>query len=100
MTQDRKLVTCVNGHRSSVPTDALLGEQGSAYRCPKCGLGIPGPDEREIGSDYWFARQIEDRANKATNREDEVFWSMVQDALSLARREGEGVREDRSRVYP
>lgn len=35
-----KLVACANGHRSTMPVDALETEAGSTHSCPVCGLGV------------------------------------------------------------
>lgn len=35
-----KLVACANGHRSTVPVDAIMTAEASTYRCPVCGLGV------------------------------------------------------------
>jgi predicted RNA-binding Zn-ribbon protein involved in translation (DUF1610 family) len=35
-----KLVACANGHRSTVPANAVMTETASSYRCPSCGLGV------------------------------------------------------------
>lgn len=35
-----KLVSCANGHRSTVPVDAVMTDEASTFRCPACGLGV------------------------------------------------------------
>jgi hypothetical protein len=35
-----KLVACANGHRNTMPAEALETEAGSTYTCPVCGLGV------------------------------------------------------------
>lgn len=37
---DVKLVACANGHRSTVPVDAVMTATASTFRCPACGLGV------------------------------------------------------------
>lgn len=35
-----KLVACSEGHRSTVPADAVMTDEASTFRCPTCGLGV------------------------------------------------------------
>lgn len=35
-----KLVSCANGHRSTVPHDAIEFDLASTHTCPVCGLGV------------------------------------------------------------
>jgi hypothetical protein len=35
-----KLVACENGHRSTVPVDAIMTDTASTYSCPVCGMGV------------------------------------------------------------
>jgi hypothetical protein len=37
---DRRLVMCSQGHRSSVPGDAISAGGGATHKCPECGLGV------------------------------------------------------------
>lgn len=37
----RELTTCINGHRSTVPVDAIRSQSAATYSCPECGKGVP-----------------------------------------------------------
>jgi hypothetical protein len=37
----RELTTCVNGHRSTVPVEAISSVSAATYCCPECGKGVP-----------------------------------------------------------
>ena len=37
----RELTTCVNGHWSTVPSNAIRSQSAGTYSCPICGKGVP-----------------------------------------------------------
>lgn len=44
---ERSLTTCINGHRVSVPVDAVHSWNASTYCCPVCRVGVK-PDVSSI----------------------------------------------------
>ena len=40
-SEQRELTVCVNGHRSTVPVDAVRSWSAANYCCPVCGKGVP-----------------------------------------------------------
>lgn len=45
---ERALTTCANGHRVTVPLDAIHSHNASTYCCPACRLGVkPSSDAIE-----------------------------------------------------
>lgn len=38
---ERKIVYCAEGHRCTVPNDAISDGVGASHSCPVCGLGVP-----------------------------------------------------------
>jgi hypothetical protein len=44
----RELTTCVNGHRSTVPTNAIRSLSAATYSCPVCGKGVPSKKSADL----------------------------------------------------
>jgi hypothetical protein len=54
----RFIVFCDNGHRSTVPHDAMSYDGGSTHGCPECGLGL------KISEPVKWEYRSPDRLNK------------------------------------
>lgn len=48
-SEQRELTVCVNGHRSTVPSDAIRSQSAATYSCPVCGKGVPSNEGRITG---------------------------------------------------